>query len=67
MSKEVNFLIYCIEIYKNAKSLTGKKVMELFTKHHVSEYIISYFEALHTTGEKYIVEDIDLYIMARSV
>ena len=67
MSKEIKFLIYCIEIYKSAKSLTGKQVITLFSKYHVSEYIISYFEALHTTGEKYIVEDIDLYIMARSV
>ena len=29
------------------------------------EYVRSYFEALHTTGEKYIVNDIDLFIEAR--
>ena len=65
MSKEGSFLIYCIEIYKNAKALSGKQVIDLFTKYHVSEYIVSYFEALHTTGERYIVDDIDLYIAAR--
>ena len=65
MSKETTFLIYCIEIYKNAKALSGKQVMALFNKYHVPEYVVSYFEALHTTGERYIVDDIDLYIAAR--
>ncbi len=66
MSKETTFLIYCIEIYKSAKELTGKQVMALFSKYNVIEYIITYFEALHTTGEKYIINDIDLFISARN-
>lgn len=65
MSKEGNFLIFCIEQYKSAKNLTGRQVMELFNKYKVSEYIVSCFEALHTTGTNYIVEDIDLYMEAR--
>ena len=65
MSREGNFLIYCIEQYKNAKRLTGKQVSELFNKYRVWDYIYSCFEALHTTGDNYIVEDIDLYIEAR--
>ena len=67
MSKEGNFLIFCIEQYKSAKKLTGKQVMELFRKYKISEYIVSCFEALHTTGTSYIIEDIDLYIEARQV
>lgn len=31
MSRQGDFLIYCVEIYKNAKHLTGKQVGELFT------------------------------------
>lgn len=65
MSREGEFLVYCIEIYKSAKSLSGKDVMGLFTKYRVNDYIRRYFESLHTTGEKYIVDDIDLYIKAR--
>lgn len=60
MSKEGNFLIYCTEQYKSAKGLTGRQVSELFTKYRVWDYIYSCFEALHTTGEMYIVEDIGL-------
>lgn len=65
ISREGKFLIYCVELYKNAKRLTGKQVSELFNKYRVWDYIYSCFEALHTTGDNYIVEDIDLYIEAR--
>ena len=65
MSRQGDFLIYCTEQYKSAKKLTGKQVSDLFTRFRVWEYIYSCFEALHTTGTNYIVEDIDLYIEAR--
>ena len=65
MSTEGDFPIFCIELYKSKKNLNGKQVMEIFRKYKIGEYIVSCFEALHTTGENYIVEDIDLYIKAR--
>ena len=61
ISKERIFLGYCIEIYKSAKHLTGKQVSELFSKYDVWDYIYSCYGALHTTGERYIIEDIDLF------
>lgn len=65
MSRQGDFLIYCIEIYKSAKRMTGKQVSELFSRYDVWSYIYSCFEALHTTGANYIVEDIDQYIKER--
>ncbi len=65
MSKQGDFLIYCTEQYKTAKNLTGRQVAELFSRYSVWDYIYSCFEALHTTGANYIVEDIDLFISAR--
>ena len=65
MSRVGKFRIYCVETDKVAKNLTGKQVAELFTRYRVWEYVYSCFEALHTTGANYIVEDIDLYIEAR--
>lgn len=62
MSKELPFMVLCIEEYKNQKRLSGKEVIELFNKYSVLEYVQSFYEALHTTGTKYIVNDIDLYI-----
>ena len=32
MTKQGDFLIYCVETYKNAKHLTGRQVAELFTR-----------------------------------
>lgn len=65
MSKQGDFMVYCTEQYKAAKKLNGKQVAELFSQYRVWDYLYSCFEALHTTGTNYIVEDIDLYIKAR--
>jgi hypothetical protein len=65
MSKELPFMTLCIEEYKNEKKLSGKEVIELFNRYSVLEYIQDYYEVLHTTGTKYIVNDIDLYIKSR--
>jgi hypothetical protein len=65
MSKECRFLIYCLEIYRSSKNLTGKQVMDLFKQYRVTDYIIAYYESLHTTGRQYTIDDIDLYIESR--
>lgn len=62
MSKELPFIVLCAEEYKKAKKMTGKEVMDLFKKYSVCEYIKSFYEVLHTTGTRYIVNDLDLYI-----
>ena len=49
MSKESNFLIYCMERYRHFKGLSGADVAKTF-------------ESLHTMGDHCIVQDIDDYI-----
>ncbi|MCD8077810.1 MAG: DUF3791 domain-containing protein [Lachnospiraceae bacterium] len=65
MEERTNFAVYCIEEYKAAKGLNGKSVIELFNNYKVIDYIHDYYEALHTTGRQYIVDDISMYIEAR--
>lgn len=65
MEEKLNFIVYCIEEYKSAKGLSGKNVIELFNHYRVIDYIQDYYEALHTTGRQYIVDDISMYIEAR--
>jgi len=65
MDDRLDFLVYCIESYKNANGLKGRETMELFKKYRVIDYINASYEALHTTGRKYIVDDLNIYINAR--
>lgn len=65
MNDKMKFVVYCIEEYKDAKGINGKNVIDLFNRYGVIEYICDYYEALHTTGRQYIVDDISRYIKAR--
>lgn len=62
MGREAKFLIYCMERYRYYKGLSGEIVSKIFEENHVYTYIMKYFEALHTMGDQYIVQDIDDYI-----
>ena len=64
MSREGKFLVYCLEMYRAAKKLTGKQAIDLFKQYGIIDYVMSCYEALHTTGTNYIIEDIDLFIEA---
>lgn len=39
MSRELPFIVLCVEEYKHQKSMTGKEVMALFQEYAVCEYI----------------------------
>jgi len=67
MSSEGKFLVYCLETYKAAKNMSGRQVMEMFKQYGVIDYILSCYEALHTTGTNYIIEDIDLLVESRRI
>ena len=57
MEEKLDFLVYCIENYKNANGLKGR--------YRVFDYINASYEALHTTGREYIIENLSIYINAR--
>lgn len=67
MDDRLDFLVYCIENYKNANGLKGRETIELFNKYRVIDYINASYEALHTTGRNYIVDDLNIYINARKL
>jgi len=66
MSIEGKFLVYCLETYRAAKQMSGRQVFEMFKLYGVIDYVLSCYEALHTTGAVYIIEDIDLFLEART-
>jgi hypothetical protein len=65
MTSQGKFMIFCAEQYRRAKQLSGRQLSDLFDKYRVWNYLYDCYEALHTTGTSYIIEDIDLYIDAR--
>ena len=66
MSEEGKFLVFCMECYRAEKGISGREVSELFVKYGVSDYVMRYFDSLHTTGVKYIVADIADFIRSRA-
>lgn len=65
MDNRLDFMVYCIENYKNTNNLKGSETVVLFNKYRVFDYIKASYEALHTTGREYIVDDLNIYINAR--
>jgi len=65
MSAKGAFLVYCIELYRQAKGISGRAAYDLFHQTGADEYVRKCFGALHTTGERYILEDLEGYILAR--
>ena len=65
MNRNIDFTVFCLESYKQAHHLKGKDALKVFSDNNVFNYIKSVYDVLHTTGQDYIVEDIDIYITSR--
>jgi hypothetical protein len=65
MNKTAHFKVFCIERYKHEHKMKGKDTIRLFKQYGVMDYLGSFYDVLHTFGDKYIVQDIDLFIEAR--
>ena len=57
---ELEFAIFCIENLGKYLNKSAKEVYRLLTEHDdiLDNYIIYGYEALHTQGKEYIMEDI---------
>jgi hypothetical protein len=65
MTKELNgdkllFAVFCIEGIAEHLNMDSRKVFELLTDKSdiLDTYIIEYYDALHTQGKDYIVNDV---------
>jgi hypothetical protein len=65
MSDTAHFKVFCLERYKSEHDIKGKEAFFLFKEYGVLDYLNSFYDVLHTFGDKYLVEDIDLFIKAR--
>jgi len=59
------FYAFCLEKYKAFINLSAEETLFIFRKYRVFDYLKEGFDILHTQGESYIVNDIDLFIKTR--
>jgi hypothetical protein len=59
------FYAFCLERYKDFSNLSPYDTLMIFRKYGIFDYLRDSFEMLHTQGENYIVNEIDLFIKAR--
>lgn len=53
------FITFCVEIYKNAHSVSGAIASDIFSKHGIMEYLTDNYEVLHTQSPQWILYEID--------
>lgn len=58
MSIKLEFLIYCIEEYKRRHKISGREAYNLFEHKGASRFIMDNYDALHTAGVEYTLDDI---------
>ena len=64
--KKLEFLIYCIESTASTLKINGRDVFnELDNIGAIDNYIMPYYDTLHTQGKSYIVDSILEYIYYR--
>ena len=56
------FLASCVELYKDAKNMSGKEAYNYLRRTGSVDFITGCWEGLHTTGPSYIIDNIDEYI-----
>jgi hypothetical protein len=64
MTDQIRFIAYCIEEYKADKDMSGGQVFSLFRLSGALDYLWDSYDALHTTGPRYTVDQIDAFISA---
>lgn len=63
MDRKINdFVIFCLEYYKQKNNLTGKEVYNIFEKYDVFEYLSEGYDVLHTQGKDWLMNDIEEFL-----
>jgi hypothetical protein len=68
-TKELEFAVFCIENTADELGLSGAEIYRLLTGKSsiLDDYIIPCYDALHTQGREYIVNDIIGYMREKGL
>lgn len=67
MGKEMEFFIFLIENYAEYKKTTGDKVLKLWDRLELTDFIYDMYERYHTECLENAFEDIDRLIAEKQV
>lgn len=62
---KIEFLVFCIELYKTTNSKSGTDVYDLMETSGLKQYILDFYSVLHTQGERQILEDMKTFLKVR--
>ncbi len=57
------FLSFCVEIYKNAHSLTGEEAFVVLDDSGALKWLESNYDVIHTQSHHWILEEIEDYLL----
>ena len=63
--KANEFVIFCVEVFKEEYSMTGRDAYALFEKYGVLEYLYDGYDVLHTQGDGWLINDISGFLKIR--
>ncbi|MDE6512944.1 MAG: DUF3791 domain-containing protein [Muribaculaceae bacterium] len=58
------FLSFCIELYKNAHSISGEEASRILGDSGALEFLAANHEVIHTQSPQWILEEIEEYLSA---
>jgi hypothetical protein len=58
LTKIDEFIIFCLEAYKNKYELRGEDVLNLFQKFKIFSFLENGYDVLHTQSMEYIISEI---------
>ena len=65
MSDTAHFKVFCLERYKSKHKMKGIEAFRLFKQYGVLDYLGTFYDVLHSFGDKYLVADIEEFIAVR--
>ena len=66
MDKKINdFIIFCLELYKFKHEISGNEAYKIFKTYDLFNYLKKGYDVLHTQGQDYIINDIEIYLKNR--
>ena len=66
-AKVAEFVSFCIEVFANAKKMSGADVIHLFDSCGLVSYLDEGYDILHTQGREWLIADMEDYLKVRGV